>query len=182
MSELTVLLSRWRDGDEHALEELLPFVYGELRQVADRYLRKEREGHTLQPTALVHEAFLRLIGQNVTWQNRAHFFGVAAEMMRRILVDHARKRQAGKRGGGLELVRIEDGMDFAEHRDLDLVALDEALTQLATFDPQQSRIIELRFFAGLGIEETAEALGVSASTIKREWRVARAWLLRELER
>ena len=179
-NEVTGLLGEWRRGNREALERLIPIVYAELREIADRYLRRERGGHTLQPTALVHEAWIRLADQNAPFQNRAHFFGVAAEIMRRLLVDHARRKQAEKRGGAAETIRLEDGMDFPESRDLDLVALDDALRALAQFDERQSRIVELRFFAGLDIDETAEALGISPATVKREWRVARAWLLREL--
>ena len=179
---VTALLADWGRGDRDALAQLLPLIYEDLRAIAEGHLRKERGNHTLQPTALVNETYLKLIGQHVSWQNRAHFFGVSAEIMRRILVDHARRKQAGKRGGGQQTISISEGIDWPDSRDLDVVALDEALTALAEFDPQQSRIIEMRFFAGLSVEETAEAIGVSPTTIKREWRVARAWLLRELDR
>ena len=179
--QVTQLLIGWREGDRHALDALTPLVYQELRCIARRHLQREKPGHTLQSTALVHEAYLRLIDQNVTWQNRAHFFGMAAQFMRRILVDHARGKQAAKRGGEDALrMTLDEGIAVAEGRDLDLVALDDALTRLAGMDPQQSRIIELRFFAGLSIEETAEVLGISPATVKRDWAMARAWLFREL--
>lgn len=180
--DITLWLAEWRHGDDAALERLVPLVYDELRRIAARQLRGERSNHTLQPTELVHEAFLRLVRQNVSWQNRAHFFGVAAEIMRRLLVDHARKKRADKRGAGMETIALDDRIEWPAARDLDIVALDESLTALAEFDPQQAKVVELRFFAGLSIEETAEVLGVSDSTVKREWRVARAWLLREMQR
>ncbi len=156
-------------------------VYAELRRLAHSYLRRERSGHTLQSTALVHEAYLRLIDQkNVTWQNRAHFFGIAAHMMRRILVDHARSRQASKRGTGITLLALDDAIAGSGPRDLNLVVLDQALESLARIDPQQSRIVELRFFAGLSIDDTAEVLKISPATVKREWAIAKAWLCREM--
>lgn len=182
-ADVTQLLADWSQGKEQAFDQLAPAVYDELRRLAARYLSRERAGHTLQPTALVHEAFLRLIDQSrVEWQNRAHFFGVAAQMIRRILVDHARAHQAAKRGAGVAHYAIDDALDAAAPRDLDLVALDDALATLATLDPQQSRVIELRFFGGLSIEETAAVLNVSPATVKREWAAARAWLYRELSR
>lgn len=182
-SQVTELLVRWRGGDRKALEALIPLVYAELRHLARHYLQQERVGHTLQSTALVHEAYVRLAGQNAPqWQNRAHFFGVAAELMRQILVDHARTRKAAKRGGGACKVSLEDAADHAEPVDVDLVALDDALTTLAELDPQQSRVVELKFFAGLSIEDTSEVLGISPSTVKRDWITARAWLFRELDR
>jgi RNA polymerase sigma factor (TIGR02999 family) len=175
------LLVEWGNGDRQALEKLTPLVYQELKRLAARYLRRERQEHTLQSTALVHEAWLRLIDQNhVHWQNRAQFFGIAAEMIRRILIDHARNRQAAKRGDGALKLTLDDALAAPDIRDLDLVALDDALQDLAKFDPQQSRMVELRFFAGLSIEESAEVLGVSPATVKREWAAARAWLYREL--
>lgn len=180
--DITMWLAEWRHGDDAALERLVPLVYDELRRIAARQLRGERSNHTLQPTELVHEAFLRLVRQNVSWQNRAHFFGVAAEIMRRLLVDHARKKRADKRGAGMETIALHERIEWPAARDLDIVALDECLTALAELDPQQAKVVELRFFAGLSIEETAEVLGVSDSTVKREWRVARAWLLREMQR
>jgi RNA polymerase sigma factor (TIGR02999 family) len=175
------LLVEWGKGDRGALEKLTPLVYEELKRLATRYLRRERREHTLQSTALVHEAWLRLIDQkHVHWQNRAQFFGIAAEMIRRILIDHARNRQAAKRGDGALKLTLDDALAAPDIRDLDLVALDDALQDLAKFDPQQSRMVELRFFAGLSIEESAEVLGVSPATVKREWAAARAWLYREL--
>jgi RNA polymerase sigma factor (TIGR02999 family) len=180
---VTELLRAWGGGDQAALDRLLPVVYDELRRQAQRYLRRERPGHTLQTTALVHEAYLRLIDQRqARWQTRSQFFGVAAQLMRRILVDHARGRHAAKRGGAAIQVPLEEESAAAQERDVDLLALDEALTRLAAFDPQQARVVELRYFTGLGIEETAEALGVSPATVKREWAMARAWLKRELQR
>ena len=173
----------WSKGDEHALQELMPVVYGELRRLADIYLKRERPGHTLQSTALVHEAFLRLVNQrDVQWKNRAHFFGIAAQMIRRILVDHARAHQAGKRGASAVRLTLDDRIDVPQKQDLDLVALDDALQVLAAMDPVQSRIVELRFFTGLSIEETAEVIGVSSATLKREWATARALLYRELSK
>jgi RNA polymerase sigma factor (TIGR02999 family) len=178
---LTGLLQAWGAGDAAALDRLLPIVYRELHQQAQRYLRNETPGHTLQTTALVHEAFLRLVDQRVArWQNRAQFFGVAAQLMRRILVDHARRHHAAKRGGSAIPVPLEEDEVAAKESGVDLVALDDALTRLAALDPQQARVVELRYFTGLGIEETAEALGVSPATVKREWAMARAWLRREL--
>jgi RNA polymerase sigma factor (TIGR02999 family) len=178
---VTRLLVEWSQGNQAALDQLFPVVYDELRRLARSYLRRERPDHTLQPTALVHEAFLRLIDQRfVTWQNRAHFFGLAAQMMRRILVNHALSRQAEKRGGQAQNVPFDEAVHAFESRDVDLVALDEALTALGALDQRQSRIVELRFFAGLTIEETAEVIGISAATIKREWTAAKLWLLREM--
>ena len=179
---ITQLLVRWNEGDRAALDELLPLVYAELRRVADAYLRHERSDHTLQPTALVHEAFLRLIGQTqVHWHRRAHFFGAAARLMRQILVDHARRHVAQKRGGLRHRLSLDETLDFCARPDLDLIALDDALTGLERLDSDQSRIVELRFFGGLTIEETGAALGISAATVKREWRMARAWLQREMD-
>ncbi len=178
---VTQLLASWSKGDRGALERLTPLVYGELKRLAGRYLRRERPGHTLQATALVHEAFLRLVDQrNVEWQNRAHFFGVAAQLIRRILVDHARGRMAAKRGANAVKLSLEDVVETPRQRPLDLVALDDALDALAKMDPQQSRIVELRFFAGLSIEETAEVLCISPATVKRDWTAAKAWLYRDL--
>lgn len=176
--DVTRLLVRLTDGDRGVLDELLPVVYAELRRLAASYLRRERANHTLQPTALVHEAYLRLVDQTqVQWQNRAHFFGVAAQMMRRILVDHARAHDAEKRGGEFQKLSLDENVDVSGGgRDLNLVALDEALDRLAALDPQKSKIVELRFFGGLSVEETAEVLGVSAPTVKRQWRMAKAWL------
>jgi RNA polymerase sigma factor (TIGR02999 family) len=180
---VTGLLRRWEEGDKEALEELMPLVYGELRRLAAHYLRIERSGHTLQPTALVHEAYLRLVDQRrVAWQNRAHFFGIAAQMMRRVLVDHARRRAAGKRDAATYRIAPEGAEPGAEaDRELEILALHDALTGLERLDARQARIVELRFFGGLSVEETAEAAGVSTATVKREWRTARAWLRRELD-
>jgi RNA polymerase sigma factor (TIGR02999 family) len=179
---VTVLLERWGGGDEGALEELLPLVYAELRRLAGAYLRREREGHTLQPTALVNEAYLKLVDQrDARWQNRAHFFGVAAQLMRRILVDHARTRKAEKRGGSRFAVTLGHADEVSASPETDLLAVHEALERLAALDPQQARVVELRFFGGLSIEEAAEVLGVGHATVEREWKMARAWLRRELE-
>ncbi len=180
-SDVTKLLAAWGDGDQAARDELIPLVYAELHRVAQNYLRRERRGHTLQSSALVHEVFLRLVDQRVAWQNRAHFFGIAAQLMRRILVDYARSRGNEKHGGDQLRLELDEALDAAE-RDADLVALDDALVSLAALDQQQCRIIELRYFGGLTIEETAEALGVSDTTVEREWRLARAWLRRELSK
>jgi RNA polymerase sigma-70 factor (ECF subfamily) len=179
---VTQLLLQWNDGDEGALERLMPVVYNELRRLASGYLRRERAGHTLQPTALVNEAYLRLVDQrSARWQNRAQFFGVAAQLMRRILVDHARLRQAAKRGGSdQQQLSLSHAERIASHQEIDLLALHEALNDLAQIDPQQSRIVELKFFGGLTIEETAEVLGISHATVERDWTLARAWLRREL--
>jgi RNA polymerase sigma-70 factor (ECF subfamily) len=180
--DVTKLLAEWSKGDQTALETLMPLVYGELRRVAGRYLSREQRGHTLSPTALVHEAYLRLVTQKVPWQNRAHFFSVAAQMMRRILVDHARNRHSAKRGGGALTLELTEAVATPDSREIDLLALDDALHSLAKLDERQSRMVELRFFAGLSIEETSEVMGVSAPTVKREWASARAWLFREINR
>jgi RNA polymerase sigma factor (TIGR02999 family) len=175
------LLLNWGQGDQGAREALIPLVYDELRRLARRYLRRERPDHTLQSAALVNEAYLRLIRQDQPrWQNRAHFFGVAAQLMRHILVDHARNRAAAKRGAGAPRLTLDPDVALPQARDVDLVALDDALNQLAALDPQQSRLVELRFFGGLSIEETSVVLGVSPATVKREWATARAWLQREM--
>ncbi len=180
--DVTSLLIDWSKGDRAALEELMPLVYGELRRLAGAHLRRERPSNTLQGTVLVHEAFLRLVNQRgVNWRNRAHFFGIAAQMIRRILVDHARANCAVKRGAGGVRLEIEDGMAVSNQKELDLVGLDDALNRLAAMDERQSRIVELRFFAGLSVEETAEVMGISTPTVKREWSSARAWLFRELQ-
>jgi RNA polymerase sigma factor (TIGR02999 family) len=181
--EVTKLLFRLTDGDGAVLDELLPLVYAELRRLASSYLRRERQNHTLQPTALVHEAYLRMIDQTqAQWQNRAHFFGVAAQMMRRILVDHARAQQADKRGGEFQKLSLDENIDVPGNRPEELVALDDALKRLAEIDPQKSRLVELRFFGGLSVEETAEVLGVSVPTVKRHWRMAKAWLYGEVQK
>ena len=180
---VTQLLIGWSKGDKEALDRLVPLVYDELRRQAARYLRHERVGHTLQTTALIHEAYLRLVDQkNVHWQNRAHFFGIAAQLMRRILVDHARTRKRAKRGGSDVRVSLSEATLEAKGKDLDIVALDEALERLAEIDVQQSRIVELRFFSGLTVEETAEVLSISTATVKRDWSIAKAWLHREITR
>ncbi|HEY6121100.1 MAG TPA: sigma-70 family RNA polymerase sigma factor [Pyrinomonadaceae bacterium] len=178
---VTQLLMDWSKGSKEALDRLVPIVYEELHRQASRYLRRERAGHSLQTTALIHEAYLRLVDQrSVHWQNRAHFFGIAAQLMRRILVDHARTRKRVKRGGSDIRVSLDEARTLASSMDLDIVALDEALDRLAQIDQQQSRIVELRFFSGLNVEETAEVLRISPATVKREWRIAKAWLHREI--
>ena len=180
---MTQLLLAWSKGDRDALEDLLPVVYAELRRIAGRYLRHERPDHTLQPTALVHEAYVKLVDQrHAQWQNRAQFFGVAAQLMRRILVDHARAHVAAKRGGGVSPVTLLDAAGASPSRGVDFLALDEALTRLTGLYPEQGRLVELRFFGGLTIEETSEAMGLSPATVKRQWAVARAWLLHSLNR
>ncbi len=178
---VTALLADWSRGNATALDQLLPLVYAELRRIAGRQLRRERIGHTLQPTALVHEVYLRLVDQRqADWQNRAHFFGVAAQIMRRILVDHVRRRAADKRGGGVRCVSIDDAQEVAATGDLPIVALDLALSRLEDLDADLAKIVELRAFGGLTIEEAAHVLDVSPSTAKRDWRTAKAWLRREL--
>jgi len=183
--DVTQLLVSWSHGDQAALEQLMPIVYGELRRQASAYLRHERSNHTLQSTALVHEAFMRLVGQHgVEWRNRAHFFAIAAQMMRRILVDYARAQGREKRGSGavkLELdAALAEGLDSG--LDVDILALNGALDELSRLDSRQGRVVELRFFAGLSIEETAEVMNLSPASIKREWNTARAWLFREMTR
>ncbi|MEN3335368.1 MAG: hypothetical protein V7641_4733 [Blastocatellia bacterium] len=176
-SEVTRLLKDWGSGDSSALDQLIPIVYDELRAVAARYLRRERQDHTLQPTALVNEAYLRLIDQKqVNWQNRAHFVGVAAQMMRRILVDHAKSHNRVKRGGGAQKVTLDEALALSEKRADDLLELDEALTALAAFDERKSRVVEMKYFGGLSVEETAEVLQVSVITVARDWKLAKAWL------
>jgi len=177
---VTELLQAWSQGDEKALENLMPLVYEELRRVASSYLRQERSGHTLQTTALIHEAYLRLMEQNVNWQNRAHFFGVAAQAMRRVLVDYGRGQKAAKRGGPDLKIGIEDAEAVQQPRALDIIALDRALERLSAFDERQGRIVELRYFGGLTIQETAQVLGVSPATVKDDWSLAKAWLYREM--
>jgi RNA polymerase sigma factor (TIGR02999 family) len=180
--QITELLVKWKEGDQEAVHALLPLVYTELRRLAHQYLRKERPGHTLQSTALVHEAYLRLEKQGeVKFENRAHFMAICAQLMRQILVEYARRRGAAKRDGGYKL-SLDDVVVSAKNRNLDLVALDDALSQLSKLDPQQSRIVELRFFGGLSIEETAEVLGISSATVKRDWATARIWLLHEMSK
>lgn len=175
--DVTALLCRWSAGDEKAPEQLMPLVYQELRDLARRYLQRERGGHTLQPTALVHEAYLRMVDQSrIQWQNRAQFFGIAAQLMRRILVDHARAHVAAKRGGNAQRISLDDAQISPEERAAELVELDAALTELAAVDDRKSRIVELRFFGGLSIDETAEAMGLNSATVRRDWTVAKTWL------
>ena len=182
-SEITQLLINWSKGDQAALDELIPLVEVELRRLARHYMARENPGHTLQTSALINEAYIRLIGQeNIPWQNRAHFFGVAAQVMRHILIDHARRHCYAKRGGGARKVPLDDAMIVNDKRAADLVALDDALKGLATLDPRKSQIIELRFFGGLSIAETAEVLKISAMTVTSEWRAAKAWLRREMNK
>ena len=181
MSEVTQLLREWSGGRQEARDELLGLVYEPLRAIASRHLHREREGHTLQPTALVNELYLKLVGQrSVAWNDRAHFFAVAAQVMRRILVDHARRKKSDKRGGDMIPVTIGAALDLAASETFDVVALDVALENLEKIFPQQARVVELRFYAGLTIDETAAVLNVSPATISREWTMARAWLRREL--
>lgn len=181
VTAVTELLARCRGGEKAARDQLFQVVYSELRRVARGYLKRERENHTLEPTALVHEAYVRLVNQpNASWEDRTHFFATAAEIMRHILVDHARKRVAAKRGGAEATIALSDDIRGTDQRELRLLDVDEALTKLALIDPQQSKVVELRFFGGLTIEETAEALSISPATVKREWTMARAWLHREL--
>ena len=179
---VTQLLLEISEGNRNAVEELLPLIYDELRRLAGGYLRRERVGHTLEATAVVHEAYLRLVDQTrVQWQNRAQFFGVAASLMRRILVDYARNHGANKRGGGVEKISLEDGLVASADRSAELVAVHDALETLAQVDPLKSRIVELRFFGGLSIEETAEVLNSSTATVNRQWRMAKAWLYGQLK-
>jgi RNA polymerase sigma factor (TIGR02999 family) len=179
--EVTQLLVAWSDGDEGALDKLMPLVYAELRQMAKRFMRGQREGHTLQTTALIHEAFLKLVNQpEKHFQNRAHFFGVAAQAMRHILVDYARSRQYAKRGGGERPISLDEAVVVSEERAAELVALDDALDALSKVDPRKCRIVEMRYFGGLSVEETADVLKVSVDTVMRDWRMAKTWLLREL--
>lgn len=181
MSEVTQLLREWSEGRGAAREELLDLVYQPLRAIAERHLQRERDGHTLQPTALVHELYIRFVDQrSVDWNDRTHFFAVAANVMRRILVDHARRRNSAKRGGSMTPVTIGAALGVAAEEKLDVVALDVALENLEAIFPQQARIVELRFYGGLTIEETATALGISPATVSREWTMARAWLRRAL--
>lgn len=180
---VTKLLIDLSNGDRDAVDILLPVIYDELRKLAANYLRRERPDHTLQPTALVHEAYLRLVDQTrVNWQNRAHFFGVAAQIMRRLLVDHARKHNAEKRGQDFQKLSLDENIDRAVERSGDLIALDDALKALAAFDEPKARMVELRYFGGLSIEETADVLGVTPTTVKRHWRFAKAWLYGEMQK
>ena len=179
-AQVTDLLVAWSQGDKQAYDRLVPLVYDELHRLAHRYMSGERPGHTLQTTALVDEAYLRLVNQKVHWQNRSHFFAIAAEVMRRILVDYARKRRYAKRGGNAQKVELDEAMLMARERSSELIALDEALTRLAEFDERKSRVVELRFFGGLSVEETADVLNISVNTVKRDWSTARAWLYKEV--
>jgi len=179
--EVTQLLLDWSEGNEAALAKLMPIVYKELRRLAHQYLNRERDGHSLQTTDLVHEAYLRLVDQRrARWQNRSHFFGVAAQLMRRILVDHARRHKRVKRGGGAPVALLEEAAVVSSQSDVDLLALDEALSRLAAIDPRKARIVELRFFGGLEVSETAVFLDISEITVMRDWKMAKAWLHREL--
>ena len=178
---ITQLLKEWRDGDETALDRLLPLVYEELRRLAHHYMRRERPGHTLQTTALVNEVYLRLVDhKSMRWQNRAHFYAVAAQAMRRILIDHARSRNYLKRGGDVKMIQLEEAATVVQKQAADLIALDDALSELAAIDPRKSKIVEMRYFGGMSVEETAEALDVSPVTVMRDWSTAKAWLLRAL--
>jgi len=182
-NEVTQLLVAWGNGDQAARDQLMPLVYAELHRLAHRHIKRERPGHTLQTSALVNEAFVRLVDQrDVHWQSRAHFFGIAAQMMRRILVDYARKRQFAKRGGNQLQVSLNEELVAANQRSAEVVLLDDALTQLAEIDERKSKVVELKFFGGLSIEETAEALGVSPGTVMRDWTLAKAWLRRAMSR
>lgn len=179
--EVTQLLLDWSNGNQAALDKLMPLVDRELHRLAHHYMRRENPGHTLQTTALVNEAYLKLVDQKqVRWKNRAHFFALAAELMRRILVDRARRRQSAKRGGGAYKISLDEAMIVSPKRGADLIALDEVLNRLAAIDPRKSKVVELRFFGGLSVEETAEALHISAVTVMREWRLAKAWLYNAL--
>jgi RNA polymerase sigma factor (TIGR02999 family) len=178
---LTQLLLEWQQGDKGALDELTALVYDELRRIAHRYVRQERDGHTLETTALVNEAYVRLAGQQkIQWQNRAHFFAVMAQVMRHILIDHARRRHFAKRGGEWQRVSLDESSVMTPERAAELVALDDALTELARLDPRKSRVVELRYFGGLSLEETAAILEVSTMTVRRDWRAAKAWLYKAL--
>ncbi len=181
--EVTQLLLDWRNGHQGALDKLTPLIYSELRRLAESYLRRERAHHTLQATALVNEAFLQLLGAHqMDWQNRAHFFGIAARLMRQILVDHARAHAASKRGSGQEALPLDEALEVPGGRAADVVALDDALRDLAAFDERKSRVIEVRYFGGLSIEETAEVIGISVATVRRELRMAEAWLYRQMQK
>ena len=181
--EVTQLLIAWSNGDQEALDKLVPLIYDELRRIARRYMKREPAGHTLQTTALVNEAYLRLIEQKgMKWQNRAHFFAISAQLMRRILVSMARARYANKRGGEARQVSLDEALVISEDRAAELVALDEAMNELAALDPRRSRVVELRYFGGLSVEETAEVLKISPETVMREWKRAKAWLYTELNR
>jgi RNA polymerase sigma factor (TIGR02999 family) len=179
-AQVTDLLVAWSEGDKAAYDQLVPLVYDELHRLAHRYMSGERSGHTLQTTALVDEAYLRLVDQKVHWQNRSHFFAIAAQVMRRILVDYARQRHYAKRGGGAQKVELDEAMLMARERSAELIALDDALKRLAEFDERKSRVVELRFFGGLTVDEIAKVLGISPNTVDRDWSTARAWLYKEV--
>jgi RNA polymerase sigma factor (TIGR02999 family) len=182
-NDITKLLQGWQGGDGAALDALVPVVYKELRRLAHYELRKERPDHTLQSTALVHEAYFRLVGRDLPqWESRTHFFAIAAQLMRQILVDYARRRRASKRGSGVCTLTLDDAMAMPQGKDVDVVAVDDALNTLAEVDPRQSRVVELRFFAGLSLEETSEVMGIATATVQRDWTAARAWLHREISR
>ncbi|MFY9611077.1 MAG: sigma-70 family RNA polymerase sigma factor [Blastocatellia bacterium] len=181
--QVSELLAAWSNGDQAALDKLMPLIYDELRQIAKRYMSHQAPGHTLQTTALIHEAFLKLVHQpEKHWQSRAHFFGVAAQAMRHILVDYARSQQRAKRGGGLQEVSLDETAVVFDERAAELIALDDALRRLADVDPRKSRVVEMRYFGGLSVGETSEALGVSPDTVMRDWRLAKTWLRRELSK
>jgi RNA polymerase sigma-70 factor, ECF subfamily len=179
--EVTQLLVDWGNGNQAALDRLMPLVYTELRQLAHRYMRRERPGHTMQTTALIHEAYLRLVDQNqVRWQHQAHFFGIAARLMRQILIEHARSHTRVKRGGGVGTISLDEAAVVSQMRAMELLALDDALERLATIDPRKSQVVELRFFGGLSVEEAAQVLNIAPNTVLRDWRMAKAWLRREI--
>ena len=177
---ITQLLAEWRDGNQSALDELYPLVYDELHRLARRYMSRERKGHTLQTTALINEAYVRLVGQKVNWANRSHFFAISAQIMRRILIDHARRHAYAKRGGGAQQVSLDEAAAVTPDQSAELIRLDEALTSLAEMDPRRSQVVELRYFGGLKNEEIAGVLNVSENTVTRDWNMARAWLYQQL--
>jgi RNA polymerase sigma-70 factor, ECF subfamily len=181
-SEVTILLAEVTKGNQDAIPKLVPLVYDEMRRLAGRYMRRERTNHTLQATALVHEAYLKMVEQRSDWRSRAHFFGVAAQVMRHVLIDHARGHTRMKRGGAKEAMALDEALVFSPEKSEELLAVDEALERLAKLDPRQAKVVEMRFFGGLTVEETAEALGISPITVKRDWSLARAWLYGDLER
>ena len=181
LQEVTQLLVDWGNGNQAALDQLIPLVYTELRQLARRYMRRERPGHTMQTTALIHEAYLRLVDQNrVRWQHQAHSLGIAARLMRQILIEHARSRTRAKRGGGVGTISLDEAAIVSQARATELLALDDALERLATIDPRKSQVVELRFFGGLSVEEAAQVLNIAPNTVLRDWRMAKAWLRREI--
>ncbi len=179
--DVTVLLREWRSGDKHALDKLMPLVYDEMRRIAHRYMQNEREGHTLQTTALINEAYVRLVGrQKIEWQNRAHFYAVTAQVMRQVLIDHARRLHMAKRGGSAQRVTLDEAVTMSVERAEELLALDEALVELARLDPRKGRVVELRYFGGLSMEDSADVLGISLMTVRRDWRAAKAWLFQRM--